>query len=85
MLRVSPLSPSHFATRVPSSRNLQSFNKVRGFYRVQPCRFNVDIRINLLIAERRGKSCEKNGVVGVDKNIARVIRANDSLSFPILY
>ena len=50
VLSVSPLS-QHFAARVPSLRNLQSFNKIRGFYRVERCRFDVDIRINPLIAK----------------------------------
>jgi len=42
---------AHFAARVPSLRNLQSSNKIRGFYRVERCRLDVDIRIHPLIAK----------------------------------
>lgn len=49
---------AHFTARVLSLRNLQSSNKIRGFYRVERCR--LDIRINPLIA----KSLERNSKKG---------------------
>lgn len=63
MLRVSPLSRRTLPYEGACRLGERSSNKVRGFYRAEPRRFDADIRINSLIAEFRGKSRRKHRVV----------------------